>query len=120
MHHLGRPLSQYLFPSSLGTQGSSQGGQLDLSAGSQDVDLSRSTPVSGHVSSQPNVAESSRRRVSVSTSCDTFIVDAILSFVKAYCLKGDKNSLKIKIGERFSGASISAAKNALGFLCASS
>ena len=86
LHHLGRPLSQYLFPSSLGTHGSSQGGQLDLSAGSQDVDLSRSTPVSGHVSSQPNVAESSRRRVSVSTSCDTFIVDAILSFVKAYRL----------------------------------
>ena len=73
LHHLGKPLSLYLFPSSLGTQGSSQGGQLDLSAGSQDVDfLSCSTPVSG-VSSQPNVAESSRRLVSVSTSCDTFI-----------------------------------------------
>ena len=73
LHHLGKPLSLYLFPSSLGTQGSSQGGQLDLSAGSQDVDfLSCSTPVSV-VSSQPNVAESSRRLVSVSTSCDTFI-----------------------------------------------
>ena len=72
--------------------------QLDLSAGSQDVELSRSTPVSGHVSSQLNAAESSRssaRLVSVSTDCDAFIVNTVLSFVKAYRLKGDKYSLKI-------------------------
>ena len=54
MHLLGKPLSlYYLFSSSLGTQGSSQGGQLGLSASSQLFDLSGSTPVSGHVSSQP-------------------------------------------------------------------
>ena len=85
LHHQGRTLSLYLFSSSLGTQGSSQGGQLGLSAGSQDVELSRSTPVSGHVSSQLNVAESSRssaRLLSVSTNCDAFIVNTILSFVK--------------------------------------
>ena len=45
------------------------------------------------------------------------IVDAILSFVKAYRLKGDKNSLKVKICEPFSGDSIK--KIALGFLCSS-
>ena len=55
MHLLGKPLSlyYYLFSSSLGAQGSSQGGQLGLSASSQLFDLSGSTPVSGHVSSQP-------------------------------------------------------------------
>ena len=88
-----------------------------MSAGSQDVDLSRSTPVSG-LSSQPNVAESSLRLVSVSTSCDTFIVDTVLSFVKAYRLKGDKKFLEKKYGERFSGASISAANKLLWDSCA--
>ena len=118
LHHQGKPLSLYLLSSLLDTQGSSQG---DLSAGSQDVDLTRSTPVSGHVPSQPNVAESSHssvRLVSVSTSCDTFIVDALLSFVKAYCLKGDKNSLKVKLCEHFSGGSISSAKKLLWDSCA--
>ena len=78
LHHQGKPLSLYLFSSLPDTQGSSQGGQQDLSAGSQDVDLTRSTPVSGHVPSQPNVAESSHssvRLVSVSTRVNNQFTD---------------------------------------------
>ena len=59
----------------------------------------------------------SRRHDSI-TSCSMFIVDTVLSFVKAYHLKGDTNSLKTKISERFSGASVCAAKKVLWESCA--
>ena len=54
---------------------------------------------------------------SVGTSHSMFIVDTVLSFVKAYRLKGDTNSLKTK-NERFSGASVCAAKKVLWESCA--
>ena len=53
----------------------------------------------------------SLRGVSVSTSCDMFIVDTVLSFVK----KGDTNSLKIK---KLVSVSVSAAKQLLWDSCA--
>ena len=42
----------------------------------------------------------------------------MLSFVKAYHLKGDTNSLKTKISKHFSGASVCAAKKVLWESCA--
>ena len=110
LHHQGKPLAMFSISGSLSSQGSSQGDHSVMLASSQDVTGSRSTPVSGLVL-QSDVSDnhSSDRAVSVGTSCDLFIVDTVLSFIKAYHLKGDNNSLKIKVCERFSGASVSAA-----------
>ena len=117
LHHQGKPLAMFSISGSLS---SSQGDHSVMSASSQDVTGSRSTPVSGLVlqSAVSDNNHSSDRAVSVGTSCDLFIVDTVLSFVKAYRLKGDNNSLKIKVYERFSGASVSAAKKLLCDSCA--
>ena len=84
---------------------------VGLSAGLQDVDLSHSTSVCGPGSTQPG--GHSVGLVTVSTSCDAFVVDSVLCFVKAYHLRGDKESLKSKVCERFSGAAVCTAKKLL-------
>ena len=89
---------------------------MDLSAGLQDVDLSRSTSVCGPSSIQSG--GHSVGLVSVSTSCDAFVVDSVLCFVKAFRLRGDKESLKSKMCERFSGAAVCTAKKLLWDSCA--
>ena len=72
LHHQGKPLSHFPISGLLGKQGSSQCGRLDLSAGLQDVDLSRSLSVCGLGSTQPG--GHSVGLVNVSTSCDAFVV----------------------------------------------
>ena len=117
MHHQGKPLSLF---SLISSQGSSQGGQSVLSAGSLNINVSRSTLVRTHASTQCVSANNNcpDKDNSLGTSCSMFIVYAVLSFVKAYRLKGDTNSLKTKISERFSGASVCAAKKVLWESCA--
>ena len=115
LHHQGKPLSQFSFC----FQGCSQGGQSVLSAGSQNTNVSCSTLICNVASTQlvsdnntsPDMVNS------VGTSCNLFIVDTVLSFVKAYRLKGDLKSLKSNISERFCGASVSAAKKLLWDSC---
>ena len=82
--------------------------------------MSRSTLVRTHASTQCVSANNNcpDKDNSVGTRCSMFIVDTVLSFVKAYRLKGDTNSLKIKISERFSAASVCVAKKVLWESCA--
>ena len=90
-----------------------------MSAGSQNTNVSHSTLVCNVASTQlVSDNNSSPDKVnSVATSCSLFIVDTILSFVKAYRLKGDLNSLKTNISECFCGASVSAAIKLLWESC---
>ena len=45
------------------------------------------------------------------------LVDTVLSFIKAYCLKGDKDSLKMVVNERFSLKEVEAGKSHLWEYC---
>ena len=48
------------------------------------------------------------------------IVNPVLVFLKAFCLRGDKDSLKSRTRERFSGSSVSDAKKLLWDCCSQS
>ena len=82
--------------------------------------MSCSAPVGGHVFSQPCNAGGSRssvRLVDASTDCDlssnlspSLLVDTALSFIKAFRLKGDADSLRMVVRECFSPKEIEKAK----------
>ena len=84
-------------------------------------------PVGGHVFSQPCNAGGSRssvRLVDASTDFDltsnlspSLLVDTALPFIKAYCLKGDADSLIMVVRERFSPKEIENAKLNLWNFC---
>ena len=91
--------------------------------------LSCSAPVGGHIFSQPCNAGGSRssvRLVDASTDCDlssnlspSLLVDTALSFIKAFRLKGDADSLRMVVRERFSPKEIEKAKLNLWNFCKS-
>ena len=53
--------------------------------------------------------------VSVGTNCT--LSDSTLAFIKAFCLKGDVNSLRRTVSERFSSAAVDTAKGLLWDSC---
>ena len=91
--------------------------------------MSCSAPVGGHVFSQPCNAGGSRssvRLVDALTDCDlssnlspSLLVDTALSFIKAFRLKGDADSLRMVVRERFSPKEIEKAKLNLWNFCKS-
>ena len=58
---------------------------------------------------------------SIAASCssgeNTFLVDAVLSFIKAFRLKGDNDSLKLAVSERFSPKEVESGKKHLWDNC---
>ena len=125
LFHLGKPLSSYLITRSLASQGSSHSNSAETHVSG----LSCSAPVGGHVFSQPCTAGGSRssvRLVDACTDCDlssnlssSLLVDTALSFVKAFRLKGDADSLRMVVRERFSPKEIEKAKLNLWNFCKS-
>ena len=59
---------------------------------------------------------STSNMVSVGTNC-TFLIDPALAFIKAFRLKGDANSLKRVVSERFSSDAVDTAKSLLWDSC---
>ena len=56
---------------------------------------------------------------SVGTNC-SFVVDPVLSFIKAFRLKGDSDSLGRVVRDRFSSATVETAKRLLWDSCSQS
>ena len=125
LFHLGKPLSSFLITRSLASQGSSHSNSVETHVSG----LSCSVPVGGHVFSQPCNAGGSRssvRLVDASTDCDlssnlspSLLVDTALSFIKAFRLKGDADSLRMVVRECFSPKEIEKAKLNLWNFCKS-
>ena len=107
IHHQGKPLSFFLTSGSLGIQGYSHDSQV-ASAGLQVVDPSPST---SHVSLPP-CDENSCFPVPQPP-----LVNSVLSFIKAFRLKGDVATLKRVVSERFSYAAVESAKKDLWSFC---
>ena len=93
LQHLGKPLSDY---------------NLSCAQCSQSSVESASASALSHV---PSV-----NSVTTGTDC-SLLVDTVLSFVKAYRLKGDNNSLKNIVGECFSTEAVEGAKKLLWDNC---
>ena len=120
LHHLRKPLADYdlsCFDLATGTGASLSTGLVDdLSSSSVQMSGDAVFPCSSQVQSGGTASGS----VSMSSprSCTRpLLVDVVLSFVKAYRLKSDKESLTSVVTERFSAKEVEAAKGSLWEYC---
>ena len=120
LHHLRKPLADYdlsCFDLATGTGASlSTGLVTDLSSSSVQLSGDAVFPCSSQVQSGGTDSGS----VSMSSPCSCtrpLLVDVVLSFVKAYRLKSDKESLTSVVTERFSAKEVEAAKGSLWEYC---
>ena len=113
--HLGRPLSEFnLLPLDFQGLQHTPVPPVAHSAGpSGSGARSQSQP---HVVSTPASTSSTARMVNVSTDC-TSVVDPVLAFIKAFRLRGDTDSLRRVLKDRFSGAHVESAKRLLWDSC---
>ena len=133
--HLGKPLSDYNLFCMHVIQGSdqhvtSQDVACDLRSVSDSVSTVNNNSVcssqlsASHNSGVANVSVSSPSSVPSSLNSgfnsSSHIVNPVLAFLKAFRLRGDKDSLKSRICERFSGSSVSDAKKLLWDCCSHS
>ena len=120
LHHLRKPLADYdlsCFDLATGTGASlSTGLVTDLSSSSVQLSGDAVFPCNSQVQSGGTDSGS----VSMSSPCSCtrpLLVDVVLSFVKAYRLKSDKESLTSVVTERFSAKEVEAAKGSLWEYC---
>ena len=133
--HLGKQICEYdLSTSTAGVSPSTSvvSGSDSCRQPVSAVSAGDASVVSENVSSQPTMSDGNPPVVDVSTlygsdivsdhSCasdvngsreSSFIVDPVLSFIKAFRLKGDNETLRNVIMERFSSADIEKAKKLL-------
>lgn len=120
LHHLRKPLADYdlsCFDLATGTGASlSTGLVTDLSSSSVQLSGDAVFPCSSQV--QSGGTDSGSVSMSSPRSCTRpLLVDVVLSFVKAYRLKSDKESLTSVVTERFSAKEVEAAKGSLWEYC---
>ena len=135
LFHLGKPLSYYNLSSSHVIDGSDQHVTLqdvacDLRSVSDSVSAVNNNSVrslqlsASNNSGVADVSVSSPSSVPSSLNSgfnsSSHIVNPVLAFLKAFRLRGDKDSLKSRIRERFSGSSVSNAKKLLWDFCSQS
>ena len=113
--HLGRPLSEFnLLPLDFqGWQHTPVPPVAHIAGPSGSGARSQSQP---HIVSTPASTSSTARMVNVSTDC-TSVVDPVLAFIKAFQLRGDTDSLRRVLKDRFSGAHVESAKRLLWDSC---
>ena len=129
LHHLGKPLSEYTLSCSLNLQSSqtsqcSQGDTLTCSQGvntlSQDNSACSGTTMQNDISNNvelPASVSTAQSSITNNVNGSSFIVDPVLSFVKALRLKGDADSIRKIVIDRFSSALVNAAKLLLWDSC---
>ena len=120
LHHLRKPLADYdlsCFDLATGTGASlSTGLVADLSSSSVQLSGDAVFPCSSQV--QSGGTDSGYVSMSSPRSCTRpLLVDVVLSFVKAYRLKSDKESLTSVVTERFSAKEVEVAKGSLWEYC---
>ena len=120
--YLGRPLSDYDLtcprsqPPPAGSSSGVSSGAASVAVGNVATSAA-CTPVTP-LSSQDNVLTSqSSDRENIPSPPQPMLVNSVLSFIKAFRLRSDKDSLKRVVADRFSSADVDGAKRAFWNFC---